>query len=111
MRLAFTLRTHVVPFSPKERIGTTREPLSMANRINPCLFLRTNSITPGLACNDSSAPPITIVIAEPGPFFLLSTQQNENNTVAPHNSADLHSPFPELACILCTQVTGNSRSK
>lgn len=62
-----------VPFSPNDRIGTRRDPLSIAILMNPCRFFKTNSMTPGLACSDSSAPPITIVIALPGPFSLQST--------------------------------------
>jgi len=78
-----------IPFSPKERTGTTSDPLSIAILMNPCRFFRTNSKTPGRACSDSSAPPMTIVIALPGPFFLLvSSIPIDNYTGAPRSFVD-----------------------
>ena len=80
--------------------------------MKPCRFFKTNSITPGLAYSDSSAPPTTIVIALPGPFFLvIRKRQHDDSTVVLHNFVDLHSLVPELEDTLYTEAFENFHSK
>src|SRR5271155_5869044 len=94
-----------VPFSPKDKMGTRSDPVSIAILMNPCLFFRTSSMTPGLACNDSSAPPTTIVIALPGQFALTLTTFKRDSTVELHSYDYLHWLVPKLEYTPCTAVT------
>lgn len=70
-------------FSPNEKTGTKDAFCLIARRMNPKRRFSVKSAVPGLAYNDSAAPPITMTIERPGPDERIRSHEERDTEAIP----------------------------